>query len=475
MQEQFQSVVSQLRSAWRFRWYSVALAWLICIAGWIWVALQPDIFQAQTRVYIDSSSSLQRVLDGRIIAPDVETELNFVRQSLLGSVQLEEVARENDLHLRAETPQQMQGVVEKLRNGIRIRSDGGDRRSPDNLYSIRYKDTDPQRAVRVVSTLLNTFVEDTRSAGSSASDVNQDFLREQIADYETRLRASEDRLAEFKKNNKGRLPGAEGGYYARLQNQTEALEASRKELALARSRRDRILEQLSGQSRRVAPLSAAGQELPQNSLEGRIKEAEASLEALSLRFTEKHPDVVATREQIEELNARLEQEREELATQGGASPALQGNPVYQALQISLNEVEVEIANLQADVNDRTRKVAELNSLINEVPEVEAELSRLNRDYEIVYSQYQLLVQSLETENLSTAAQQSDQVEFRVIDPPVADIEPVEPKRARLIAMVLIAGLGVGAGLALLLSQLKPVFTTRQSCLQLLPVCQCSAL
>ncbi|MEO0952277.1 MAG: XrtA system polysaccharide chain length determinant, partial [Pseudomonadota bacterium] len=438
MQEQVQAITSQLRSAWRFRWYAVATAWVICVAGWGWVAMQPDVYRAQTRAYIDTSSSLNRVLEGRIIPADVEAQLSYVRQNLLGTIQLEKVARANDLHLSASSADGIQRVVERLRNNITIRSDGGGRRAPDNLYTIRYKDQDRSRAVDVVTTLLNTFVEDTRSAEVTASDINQDFLRSQIRDYEQRLRDAEDRLARFKKENAGKLPGAEGDYYARLRTQTEALEGTRKELALARSRRERIVEQLSGQSQQATTPSG---ELPPTSIEARIADSETQLESLLLRYTEKHPDVIALREQIDELYARQQREREAIASGGAASPALQSNPVFQALQIGLNEVEVEIANLVTDVQDREAKVAELRSLINEVPEVEAELARLDRDYEVVYAQYQTLLQSLETENLSTAAQQSDQVDFRIIDPPATGIEPVEPKRGRLLAMVLIAGLG----------------------------------
>lgn len=460
MQEQVQALYSLLRSAWRFRWYSVALAWVVCLAGWSWVAVQKDVFQARTRVYIDTTSSLERVLDGVIIPADVQAQLNYVRQNLLGTTQLEEVARANDLHLAAETDEEIQTVVEGLRSRIRINSDGGGRRGPDNLYTIRYRDTDPGRAVTVVSTLLEIFVGDTRNAESEAVDVNQAFLRTQIQEYEVRLRDAEDRLARFKKENAGRLPGTEGGYFYRLQSEVDALTEARKVLGLAQSRRTQILAQLRGQSQDV-PIFADGAELPPTSIEARIADGEAKLEALLLRFTDKHPDVVAQREQLDALDERLEIERAALSANGVASASLQSNPVYQALQISLNEVEVEIANLSADVEDRSRKVTELRALINEVPEVEAELARLDRDYEVVFAQYQALIQSLETENLSNAAQESDTVDFRMIDPPAVDSTPVEPQRARLVAMVLIAGLGLGGGIAFVLSQVFPVFTSRR--------------
>ena len=462
MQEQLYIVLSLLRSTWRFRWWSVAVAWAVCVAGWAYVASLPDIFLAQTRVYIDTSSSLERVLDGKIIPADVEAQLNYVRQNLLGTVQLEEVARGNDLHLEVTTGDDMARVVDRLRRNIAIVSDGGRRNEPDNLYTIRFKDTDPTRAVNVVQMLLNTFVDQTRSAEVSAADTNQDFLQEQLEEYEVRLRASEDSLARFKKENAGKLPGVEGGYFARLQGQSDALLESRKALDLAQSRRQQILRQLNGQAERTPTATPDGNELPQTSIEARIADAESNLETLLLRFTDRHPDVIALSEQLAELNNRREQEIAALSSSGGFSPALQTNPVFQALQISLNEVEVEIANLSADVSDRERAVHELRSLINEVPEVEAELARLNRDYEVVHAQYQVLLQSLETENLSTAAQQSDNIDFRVIDPPATDVDPVEPARGQLIALVLAAGLALGGGVAFALSQVMPVFSTRRA-------------
>ena len=49
------------------------------------------------------------------------------------------------------------------------------------------------------------------------------------------------------------------------------------------------------------------------------------------------------------------------------------------------------------------------------------------------------------------------MKFEVIDPPSAAYTPVAPNRPRLLAMVLVAGLGLGGGLAYFLHQMRPVF------------------
>ena len=52
---------------------------------------------------------------------------------------------------------------------------------------------------------------------------------------------------------------------------------------------------------------------------------------------------------------------------------------------------------------------------------------------------------------------SDQVDFRVIDPPAASFAPVAPNRLLLVSFILVAGIGTGAGMAFIASQLRPTF------------------
>ena len=71
------------------------------------------------------------------------------------------------------------------------------------------------------------------------------------------------------------------------------------------------------------------------------------------------------------------------------------------------------------------------------------------------------MQRLESAKISESAEQSaDNVKFRVIEPPIVPFKPSGPERAILNTMVLLAALGAGLGLAVLLAQLRPTFTTR---------------
>jgi hypothetical protein len=133
--------------------------------------------------------------------------------------------------------------------------------------------------------------------------------------------------------------------------------------------------------------------------------------------------------------------------------------VYQSIQLALNQADVDIASLQAEVSDHQRKIADLRRLVDTAPEVEAEYARLNRDYDVTRAQYQTLVERLDRARISDRADENGIVQFQVIDPPSAAFTPVAPDRPKLMVMILLAGLAAGVGVAYLMHQIKPVFST----------------
>lgn len=462
MGEVINRVLGEVRSALRFRWYGVAAVWLLALGGWAAVASLPDVYEATARVYVDTSSVLQPVLGNQIVTPNVDSQLAYVRESLLGVENLQRVIRTTGLDATIRDPREREVLVIGLRKDIGIRSEPIDRnnRSSNAIYSISYRHMERDKAIAVVRTLLDSFVEDTLLQRLAGNDTTSQFLDARIAEYEQRLQVAERALADFKRANADRLPGTEGDYFTRVQIQREALAAANRQLRMLRARHDQLLQQLGGETPVVQ--DGTGQPAP-NSIDARIRDAQSQLDVMLLQYTDRHPDVIALRETLERLMGQREDQLAELGVSGDREiSALGANPVYQALQISLNETQVEIATLEADILERTADIEMLQSLINEVPEVEAELQRLNRDYNVIYEQYVELVRSRETQELTQKASSTDQVDFRVINPPSAGHGPIAPQRLVLIGGVLVAAFGGGGALCWLLAQIWPVFVNART-------------
>jgi polysaccharide chain length determinant protein (PEP-CTERM system associated) len=330
---------------------------------------------------------------------------------------------------------------------------------PSNLFNISYRHRDRLKAVSVVDTLLSAFIEDTHAATRAGSATAERFLGDRVAEYEQRLQEAERARAEFKRANADRLPGVEGDYFTRMQAENQELARARRDLRVLELKREQLARQLTSEAAVVSGLDTALDKLPPNSIDARIRDYQAQLDAKLLDYTERHPDVIALREALSQLQRQRQEQLQALGFEGETElAALGANPVYQAVQISLNETDVELATLRADIEDRREKMQELQSLIDEVPKVEAELARLNRDYDIVFEQYEELVRSRETQGLTRKASDTDEVDFRVINPPLASPRPVAPLRLQLFSFVLLGALAAGALLCYVLAQLRPVFT-----------------
>jgi polysaccharide chain length determinant protein (PEP-CTERM system associated) len=477
MQEVINQILDEVRGAWRYRRVALAIAWVVCLLGWAYVLVMPDKFEAKARVFVDPTTALRPVIEGLAVEQDVNAELNLVRQSLLSELQLQKVVDATGLGVLATTPQKKERVIYALRDRIDLTvlgaaPPGGEdpySRNPSKIYTIRYLDSNRERSLKVVQILLNNFMEGTLGGKRLGSQQAQKFLEDQIHEYERRLSDSEQQLAEFKKRNVGMVPGEQrGDYFTRLQAEMDSVKTSQTTLNAALIRRDTLQKQLRGE----APIAAsggtaqgAGAATPGNPVGGgdtvsRIKEAQARLDELLLKFTDKHPDVVAMRRTLEDLKERRAGEMEALRRGDANAAALTGasaNPVYQNIQLSLNQVEVEIASARAALQDHQEKVADFRRFADTMPQVEAEFARLNRDYLVTKAQYTALAERLEKARVGEEAEASGSIRFEVIDPPSSPFKPVSPKRLLLLVAVLFAGIIVGIAFAYLLNLLKPVF------------------
>jgi len=464
-----EQIWDEVRGAWRFRWTAVLIATAVAIVGWLIVFALPDRYEATTSVFVDKRTALQPALQGLIVEQDVDAQLNFVRQSLLAGPQLQRIARETGLlpeGLDQRHQDQLLADFSK-RVAIEVHSASGreeERNTAGSIYTVVYQDGNRARSLRVVSVLLDTLVNETLGGKRAGSQNAQQFLEEQIADYEKRLRAAEDRLAAFKSRHMGLMPTEQGGYFAQLQKESEAVSDVKTKLAEAQSRRAALERQLRGDAVIAAAAPQSGTQVGAGAAAGtdtlsRIAEAQAHLDELLLKYTDKHPDVIAARQTLEELKQRRVAEVESLrrgdATAVAASRA-GSNPVYQSIQLALNQADVDIADLNVELQQHQSKVTELRRYLDTAPQVEAEFAQLNRDYDVNKAQYTALLADLQKARLGERADTAGSVRFEIVQPPTADVRPVWPLRLPMLAAILVAALAAGAAVAYGLHYLQPV-------------------
>ncbi len=466
----FDHVFDEVRGAWRFRWVALITAFIVALIGWAVVFALPDRYEADARVFVDTRTALRPALQGLTIDQNVDAQINYVRQSLLEGPQLERIAKEAGVLSPAVTDERARAKIlnalsDRIVLGVFSAGTQGDERSTaGTIYSFHYIDADRARSLRVVESLLKTFVEETLGGKREGSQHAQQFLETQIKDYEQRLSAAEDKLAAFKKKNVGLMPSDQGGYFAQLQKEVDEAKKAESDLSVAMSRRDELAKQLHSNS----VVSAAGSTTSGGRSGGggdtlsRIQETQAKLDELLLKYTDKHPDVIATRATLEELKQRRATELANLQRGDASAIASSGagnNPVYQSMQLELNKVDVEIAALRREVAQHQSIVADLRQRLNSAPQVEAEYQQLNRDYDVNKAQYTALLESYQKARLGERADNAGSVRFEVVLPPTSPLVPVWPKRMLLLGLIWLAALGAGGAVAYGLHTIKPILSS----------------
>lgn len=459
MRELLQLIRTEIRGCWRFRWLAMLVAWGICIPGWFYVYTLPNIYEARAQVFVDADSRLAEVMGEVGVAPGVGASVFVVRQALMGRPQLEAVAEQTGLAGRADTEDEYDDLIVALQEEISIAP--GRFSEARNLYTISFKDRDRQMAISVVTALLDNFVENVLELNDQGSQEATGYLDDQLSYYGNLLSESEQRLAEFKKQNIGLLPGESGGIFERLQNEMDLLKQLRRELSVETDRREALRSQLRAEKPNLpaGTVLPGNVDMPANPTETAIRELESQRSNLLLTYTKRHPDVVAINEQLEQL---YETRRRELASLAAEGDGIEGvanasNPVYQNVQIALNQSSVRLAGLRSEIAQHEEIISELRSQINTIPDVEAKYSQLNRDYDQYRALYNQLLVQKERERMGEPGENREVVSFKITEPPSAALDPVAPPRTFFLLFVLLVGLGAGGGIAYLRHVNDPVF------------------
>jgi polysaccharide chain length determinant protein (PEP-CTERM system associated) len=453
-------LLAQARRVWKYRWLGLLFAWVLGLIGMAASFAVPDQYESQARIYVDTQSILKPLMAGLAVQPNVEQQVTMLSRTLITRPNIEKLVRMADLDLKKQTKAEQEAQIDNLMKTLSIATTGR-----DNLYTLAYKDKDGDTAKRVVQSLVSIFVESSLGASRKDTATATTFINEQIKAYETKLEEAEQRLKAFRIRNLEMMSGDGKDAASRLGELSSAMERARLELKEAENSRDAARQQMEEERKGV---TSTTQSLMQESaisvstpeIDARIAELRRGLDSLMQRFTEQHPDVVALRKMIKDLEAQRKVEAAELRKQAMSMPTASGggSPMQQELQRMAATAEVQVAALKTRVKEYQDRYSAALAAMKTAPQVEAEAAQLNRDYEIHRKNYNDLVSRRESAAMSGELDVASGVaDFRLIEPPRVSPRPVAPNRYLLLSLALVVALAGGLFTAFAAAQLRPVF------------------
>ncbi len=439
-----------LHAIWVRRWLALAVAWAICLAGWLAVSSVHNRYVSQARVLVQ----VQTLLTGKIGIDrgEVQRALDNVRQTLTSSENLQTVVKNTSLQTTVNSDADLAARVADLQKAITIEE------KADGLFEISARTgftglNDAQNAElapNVVSSLIDLFVSQNAAGSRGETQTTLDFFDRQISEKRIDLDNAEGQRAAFEQRNAGMVGGdnSVASQLAQLRQEQASVES---DLAGARS----SLAAAEGQL-------AATPATTSTPIAGAVGPARARLSALEGQlsdmrgrgWTNSHPDVAAVLSQLPDARASARGEGT------GGSSMTQANPVYASIRASQAERQASVAALQARKGQIDRQFAALSGRMGGEPAAQAAYEKLTRDTETLKAGYDDLVQKREEVRLRGQVETSTKsVQFTVTDPPGRPTAPSAPNRPLLLFGVLVLGLAAGAAAAWVKSQLSTTFPT----------------
>ncbi len=456
---------SYLSGIWRYRWIALVIAAITCAIGWFYVATLPDVYVSSARVLVDTDSLLKPLISESVVSTEESRRATMMARVLFSRENMEKLARKTDMALQTQTPEEMDALVKRLKSKLHLRQVG------KNIYEISFQGNSPEFAARAVQSMLTIFVEPNPGATRQDQDSAEQSLQREIEDSERRVQEADREIEDFELREL-EFVSSKGDYDQQLKSAKDQHEDAQEMLALARTRLEELQGKIKGVAAENDEIKAQQHEQQlQQSLEAvvapqdaQIREMEAQVDSLLLKYTDLHPDVTALRRTVKRLKAERDAARAAFLSGQSAVGETEdfANPVYEEMRLRLSEAEAEVGGKEARVEDLGNKLVDLQHAVDQVLQLEDEQQQLTRDHATLAKNHASLLMRLEKARLTREADTSvGSVSFRTLDPPEVPREPSGPNRVGMSSAVFGGAIAAGIGIAFLISMLRPVFGGRR--------------
>lgn len=456
---------------------------LIAPIGIVAVMLLPAKYTAQGTILVESQQIPTEFVRSTINTYAQE-RISTIRQRVMTRNRLLEVADEYSLFPRSLGLSESERVTlmrQRLRVDLITTPAQARSANRDNTiaFTISYTDGDARKAFLVANKFITLFLdEDVRTRTAGASNTTEFFEREA-----NRLRKAvadmEERVSDYKSKNADALP-------EHLNMHLNMLERARNTLANSQTSISQLEEE-----RRFLETQLISGNGGDNSLPAELARLESELARLRTTYRDSYPEVVAKREEIAAVRARMapsEEIRRLRDKLGQAENALTqveraATPDPEAIAAAEADVEAARTALSDRITEETRKgtndiagvqlegriavienrirmlnkkteesmasIAELEEKVARTPEVERGISALTRDYNNLFSEYQDVLAKRGDAQLAENLEENQQAEkFSILEPALQPDKPSSPDRPKLIFAAIFAALGAGGAVAM---------------------------
>jgi len=316
-------------------------------------------------------------------------------------------------------------------------------------FYLTYTAANPREAQQICNELATLLVNENLKSVQAAASGTSDVLSRGLEDAKHNLDELDSKLAAFKKQYAGQLPGDEESNLKILMGLNTQLEANTQ--TLSRAEQDRAYTESMLAQQLGAWRSSQSSTNPQT-LEKQLSELQSQLLQLQAKYTADHPDVVKAKADIAEVKKKLAEINSastEATDAGSEKGSATEPPDIRQLRLQLHQYGELITAATRSQKRLQDEIATYQNRVALSPAVEEQFKALTRDYENQQKTYQELLTKKSSADLTVKMNnQSEGERMFLLDSASVPGSPSFPNRLLFAAGGLGAGLALGMALAM---------------------------
>ncbi len=408
----------------------------------------PPVFQSTAKVLVESPQ-IPGELARSTVTASADELLAKIEQRLKTRKNMIDMIERLDLY-NDRPDLSLSEKVDMVRDGIEISSIrvGKTHRSSGKVsaFTITYSTNKSTISALVANELLTKVLEENRQTRNEHASETLGFFDREVDRLSRELAGVEGEITAFKRENELSLPDT-------LRFQRKELSDLRESILRRDSERVDLLDRRRDFEQSLKNGEAIASALTPE--ERRLRELEITLLERRTRFSESHPTVRS-------LRAQITQTRRLISPAGGSGPdlaALEQNRVNEIKQ-EIGEINRQIGLIDNQRRDSEIRIAMLEGALEDAPRVEMALGVLLRSRDELQVQHRNAVNKQADAAIGERLEVTQKAErFEVIEQPTVPTHPVAPKRMLIAVGGLVAAVGLGLGLVILLEMFNTSLRT----------------
>lgn len=412
-------------------------------------AFWPKKFVSETTILVQQNNVIKPLTEGIAATTEATSRADIAREIIFSQDSLNELLNDGGWKVSKLSPLDRDKLVDRIKGHTVISSSKN-----DLLLNISYNDSNPERAYKLTKDMAQLFITKSLASKEAESASAYDFMNSQVEAYHKKLVAASDALQDYIAKHPDASPGSIADTNASITALRNQIETAKVQTAQLSSQAAAMGGSLSGQSQ-ISTVQTR-----EDVYRAQIAQLQAHLNQLLLTYTDKYPDVVRTRHQIQDLQQQLKAAQSQKETAASIGTAIDNqvtyNPVYSNLQTQIAQIHGQLAAARAtEAASRQQLEVEL-ARSQKIAESSNELTKLTNNFNTVSTTYQDLLKRREQARISMDLDKEKRgLTFKIQDPARLPLMPVGLRLMHFAAAGILLGVCVPLALLFLIARFDP--------------------